>query len=66
VEWPSYGLVNLWSKTGLNSEWSWINRIDNLFNKTYQQFGCTMSGVNSCNYVMPGVTFFTSVQWQPR
>ena len=66
VEWPSYGLVNLWSKTGLNSEWSWINRIDNLFNKTYQQFGCTMSGVNNCNYVMPGVTFFTSVQWQPR
>ncbi len=65
VEWPSYGLVNLWSKTGLNSEWSWINRIDNLFNKTYQQYGCTGATI-SCNYVMPGVTFFTSVQWQPR
>jgi len=65
VELPSYGLVNLWSKTGLNSEWSWINRIDNLFNKTYQQYGCGLTSSN-CNYVMPGVTFFTSVQWQPR
>lgn len=65
VEWPSYGLVNLWSKTGLNSEWSWVNRIDNLFNKTYQQYGCTGATI-SCNYVMPGVTLFTSVQWQPK
>jgi len=66
VELPAYTLVNLWSKTGLNSEWSWVNRIDNLFNKSYQQYGCTMSGVNSCNYVMPGVTFFTSLKWQPK
>ena len=65
VELPAYTLVNLWSKTGLNSEWSWVNRIDNLFNKSYQQYGCSTSPSN-CSYAMPGVTFFTSVQWQPR
>lgn len=65
VELPAYSLVNLWSKTGFNSEWSWVNRIDNLFNKSYQQYGCGLTSSN-CNYVMPGVTFFTSIQWQPK
>ena len=66
VELPSYVLINLWSKTVLSSEWSWVNRIDNLFNRKYQQYGCTYSGVNTCNYAMPGTTFFTAVQWQPK
>ena len=66
VQLPDYTLVNLWSKTSLNSEWTWINRIDNLFDRQYQQYGCTSGGVNSCNYMMPGVTFLTTVQWQPR
>jgi vitamin B12 transporter len=65
IELPAYTLVNLWSKTGLNSEWSWVNRIDNLFNKSYQQYGCSTSPSN-CYYAMPGVTFFTSIQWQPK
>ena len=60
-----YGLINLWSKTGLSNEWSWINRIDNLFNRTYQQYGCGLTSSN-CKYAMPGVTFFTSIQWQPK
>lgn len=66
VEFPAYELINIWSRTTLSSEWSWLNRIDNLFNKKYQQYGCTSSGVNTCNYAMPGVTFFTSIQWQPK
>jgi len=66
VKLPSYSLVNLWSKTVLQSEWSWVNRIDNLFNRKYQQYGCTYSGVDTCSYAMPGTTFFTAVQWQPK
>lgn len=66
VEFPAYHLINIWFRTALSSEWSWLNRIDNLFNKKYQQYGCTSSGVNTCNYAMPGVTLFTFIQWQPK
>jgi vitamin B12 transporter len=65
-EFPAYKLVNVWTKTKLSSDWSWLNRIDNLFDQKYQQFGCTNGGVNSCNYAMPGVTLFTAIQWQPK
>ena len=64
VEFPAYGLVNVWTQTVLAKGWQWINRIDNLMNKSYQQYGCTSSGVNTCNYAMPGITFFTAMQWQ--
>jgi vitamin B12 transporter len=63
---PAYGLVNLWVNTLISSEWKWLNRIDNLFGEKYQQLGCTSGGVNTCNYAMPGMTFFTAIQWQPK
>jgi vitamin B12 transporter len=66
VAFPAYGLFNAWSKSKLSAEWTWLNRIDNIFDKKYQQYGCTSGGVNSCNYAMPGVTFFTSIQWSPK
>ncbi len=66
VEFPSHNLVHVWTKTQLTSEWSWLNRIDNLFGEKYQQLGCTSGGVNTCNYAMPGMTFFTAIQWQPK
>jgi vitamin B12 transporter len=66
VELPAYNLVNLWTQSSITNEWQWINRIDNLMNKSYQQYGCTSSGVNTCNYAMPGTTFFTAIQWQPK
>jgi vitamin B12 transporter len=66
VSFPAYNLVHVWTKTRLSSDWSWLNRIDNLFNEKYQQLGCTIAGVNSCHYAMPGVTLFTSMQWSPR
>jgi vitamin B12 transporter len=66
VSFPAYHLVHVWSKTTLSPAWTWMNRIDNLFDQKYQQLGCTIGGVNSCNYAMPGVTFFTAIQWQPK
>jgi len=66
LELPKVGLLNMWTQTSINNEWQWINRIDNLMNKSYQQYGCTSGGVNTCNYAMPGTTFFTAVQWQPK
>ena len=64
VEFPAYGLVNVWTQTVLGKGWQWINRIDNLFDVSYKQYGCTSGGVNYCNYAMPGITFFTAMQWQ--
>ena len=64
VEFPAYGLVNIWTQTVLGQGWQWTNRVDNLFDVNYKQYGCTAGGVNPCNYAMPGVTFFTAMQWQ--
>jgi vitamin B12 transporter len=66
VELPKVGLLNLWTQRTISNEWEWIVRVDNVLNKTYQLFGCTASGVNTCNYAMPGTTFFTSIRWQPK
>jgi vitamin B12 transporter len=66
VEFPAHNLVHVWTKSRLTPEWSWLNRIDNLLGEKYQQLGCTSGGVNTCNYAMPGVTFFTAIQWQPK
>jgi vitamin B12 transporter len=66
LELPKIALFNVWTQTAINNEWQWINRIDNLMNKSYQQYGCTSSGVNTCNYAMPGTTYFTAIQWQPK
>jgi vitamin B12 transporter len=66
LELPKVGLLNVWTQTSINNEWQWINRIDNLMNKSYQQYGCTSGGVNTCRYAMPGTTFFTAIQWQPK
>ena len=64
IEFPAYGLVNIWTQTVLGQGWQWTNRIDNLFDVSYKQYGCTAGGVNPCNYAMPGVTLFTAMQWQ--
>ena len=66
LELPKVGLFNVWTQTSISNEWQWINRIDNLMNKSYQQYGCTSGGVNTCRYAMPGTTFFTAIQWQPK
>jgi vitamin B12 transporter len=60
---PAYGLVNLWVKTPISSDWKWFNRVDNLTSQKYQQLNCTP---DICKFASPGVTFFTAIQWQPK
>ena len=60
---PAYGLVNLWIKTPISSDWKWFNRVDNLTSQKYQQLNCTP---DICKFASPGVTFFTAIQWQPK
>lgn len=63
VELPGYALLNLFIQKRLSPEWTWLARINNVLDHTYQQMGCTPS---HCVYAGQGRTLFTSVTWSPK
>ncbi len=63
VQLPGYAVLNLFIQKRLNSEWTWLARINNVADHRYQQMGCTPG---QCIYAAQGRAFFTSVTWRPK
>ncbi len=63
VELPGYALLNVYIQKRLSPDWTWLARINNVLDHSYQQMGCTPG---QCVYAGQGRTVFTSVTWSPR
>lgn len=63
VELPGYALLNLFVQKQLTQEWTWLTRVNNVFDHSYQQMGCTPG---QCVYAAPGRTLLTSMTWSPK
>lgn len=59
-ELPGYAVLNLSLQKQLSSQWSWLLRINNVTDKSYQQMGCTPG---QCHFAAPGRSAFTSLTW---
>ncbi len=59
-ELPGYAVLNLSLQKQLSSQWSWLLRINNVTDKSYQQMGCTPG---QCHFAAPGRSALTSLTW---
>ena len=59
-ELPGYAVLNVSLQKQLSSQWSWLMRINNVTDKSYQQMGCTPG---QCHFAAPGRSAFTSLTW---
>ena len=63
VELPGYALLNLFVQKQLTPEWTWLARVNNVTDHSYQQMGCTPG---QCVFAAPGRNIFTSMTWRPK